>query len=280
MRINLQQMFKQLIQMLWIAVWVGTTILIWYWTRLGAIAFATVGLALYLWALRKGKFTAKPRPEEQEPPDRAREAQYMVTQVLRNLTRVQVAYLCQDFAGRNEGLRWLKRAMPRGFGDADELQARLERARVGHEVEGMELTMRVMALRDELLQLDKELARLHVERPEHAVANPVIFVITEHLSEQVNEPLVVTLAGWNPEKRTLLPRVDALTFFSELDKGRQVRGQAEFDGARDALGQSLRVLSKEPRVYDAHPVEGDLASRGVKLSKVPLGFVIGTAELI
>ena len=62
MRINLQQMLKQLVQMLWIAVWVGTTILIWYWTRLGAIAFATVGLALYLWALRKGKFTAKPRP--------------------------------------------------------------------------------------------------------------------------------------------------------------------------------------------------------------------------
>jgi len=284
MRFDLQQALKHLQHALWILIWCGASVLIWIWTPVGAVGFAGVGLVLYLWALRRGAFKVKPgtgAAAAADPADRRREAEYMVTQILRNLTRVQVAYLCQDFKNRAEGRRWLKTALPRGYRqNLEELQARLERARVGHEVEGMELTQRIIGLRAHVLGLIESLERLHKEHPDHVVSNPVIFVITENISEERREPLVVTLAGWNPEKRTLLPQVDALTFFSELEGGRHVRGQAEFDGARDALNKHFRVISKKPRIYDAQPVEGDLASLGVKLSKVPLGFVIGTAELL
>ena len=174
-----------------------------------------------------------------------------------------------------------KRALPRSYRDATpELCQQLEAARAGTPTPGTQLAVRVVARRDELLGMIAALDRARQRHPDIQVAHPVIFVVTENLStDGSTEPQVVTVAGWNPRHPALLPHVDALTFFSEENQERQTRGQADFANVLSSLSRHLELVETEPKVYLARPVD-DPVKEGVRLSRMPLGFVIGTAEFM
>lgn len=263
------------------AVWLALSALISIWSLPGSIAFLAAGGLLY-WYLRGRGYFRLPSPSSDavHGGDRELEARYLVTQVLRTLTRAEVAYLTQEFDGHKEARRWLRNALPRSYrGAVDLLHEQLEQVRAGEPPDSMDLVVKVMDKRHELLRLTDALDRVHDDHPDHVKANPVIFVITESISSEGADPLVVTLAGCNTDERTLMPEVDAVTFFTEQEGERQIRGQSDFDGARAALSEHWkRVNAREP-VYLAGPVQ-DPVKLGVQLSKVPLGFVIGGAELV
>lgn len=285
---TLEQRIWQLRIALWVLIWLASCVLVSIWSMLaGAAAFGLGGgLLLWLRSTSRGPFGRRPAAAEalsEDPAQREREARYMVTQLLRNLTRIQVAYLCQSFSGPREGLAWLKRTLPRGYRQAaQQLQGQLEQARQGDDVPGVRLALRVLERRDALLRTIDALEEAHKDHHDHAIANPVIFVITEHLSsEEDADPIVVTLAGWNPSQPTLLPEVDTLNIFSEEGKERHIRGHAALaDVRRVVTTGELRVINRDPKVYAADRLEGDLVRKGVTLNKVPLGFVIGAAEMM
>jgi len=277
----------QLRILLWIGVWTALCVFISMWTMAGGVALLGLGLALFhfLRSTNRGPFAQRPERSTQETPvdpaQRERDARYMVTQVLRTLTRAQVAYLCQSFSSDKEASAWLRNALPKGFRDTiDDLREQLELARRGRTTHGTRLAVRVLERRDEVLASIAAMERAVEGRKSHIVNNPVIFVITEHLGEEGDEPEVVTLAGWDPDKPALLPRVDVVNLFSERGAERQIRGQAPFPAVRNALGDELEVVETEPEIYAVPRQEEDPVKRGVKLDKVPLGFVIGTAELV
>jgi hypothetical protein len=270
---------------LWFALWFAASALIAIWSPPVSLLFLATGGALFFWARKRGVLGLLPEgvQEANDPVATERHARYLVTQILRELTRVQVAFLCQKFATPKEGRTWLKRTLPRSYRPSiGEMHERLERARAGSPEPSLDLAMEVMGKRDHLLRQIDALEQAHRDHPTHTVANPVVFVVTENLSGDVdaaNNPLVITLASWNPTEPTLLPQVDALTFFSEADGGRQIRGQAEFQLIQTALNGKLEQVSRDPAVFAVQPV-GDPVKGGVRLSKVPLGFIIGAAELI
>jgi len=276
----MENILRRLTHLLLIAVWAGASVLAGIWYFPAGVATLGVGVLLLIRAIRRGSFNLPERKQEGPAELGEREAKMLVTQVLRNLTRVQVAYLSQRFESRREARAWLKHALPRAFHqNLDELQSTLENARLGNTSPGLRLTMQILGLRDRVQGLEEALAKARQENPDCAVAHPLIFVVTEKLgADKETEPEVVVLAGWDPSRPTLLPRVDVVTFYSEVDGSKRVRGMAAFEPARRALGSRLRVLGDSP-VYKAEPVE-DPAREGVSLEKVPLGFVVGTAEFL
>jgi hypothetical protein len=275
----IEYLLRRLTHGLMITTWIAGCFLAWLWYRPVGVALLGVGIALFWWALKRGAFTVS-RSKATEGVTTEREAKYMVTQVLRNLTRVQVSYLCQDFSSRAQSRAWLKQTLPRTFHSLlDELHHNLENARMGSEVPALRLARAILALRDRVLGLDGALASAKQDHPTAAIAHPVIFVVTEHLDVENAEPQVITLAGWDSSAPALLPRVDVLTFLSESDGGKLVRGQASFDAAVAALSQFIQPCDDEKTVYAAQAV-ADPAQHGVQLDKVPLGFVIGAAELL
>jgi hypothetical protein len=283
MRLSFHRTLQQLRALLWMAVWLALAVFLSIWSMLAGIVVVLVGIAVIMWRPAREIFAGRPLDED-KPPDpelREREARYVVTQVLRTLTQVQVSYLSQEFSNDKEALAWLKRSLPRPYRHAtEELHQQLEDAKRGETVPGTALALKVMARREEVMAQIDTLGRVHKRYPDHLIANPVIFVITEELSTDSNaDPFVVVVAGWNPSKPTLLPHVDALTFFSEEDGGRQIRGQAPFEDVLSALSGQLELVEQHPRIYAARPVE-DPVKCGVRLSKVPLGFIVGTAELV
>jgi hypothetical protein len=262
---------------LMISTGLALAVLTWFWSPAGAVMLLAAEAVLLAWAIRKGFFKVpEPRPTllDGESGDQAKA---MVTHLLKALTRVQVAYLCQDFKSRAEGRSWLKRALPKAFAKSlDDLHSKLEVARQGHAVPALRLAQRILTHREQILQLERDLEQAHEQNPDYEVAHPMIFVVTEHLDQPGgDDPGVVTLAGWNPELPTLLPEVDAVTFYSELDAGKKVRGQADFDSMLHAMPQNLRRVESESRIYAARPVE-DSTRLGVRLDKVPLGFTVET----
>jgi hypothetical protein len=279
---SFEVILRRLTHLLIIAVWLGACVLAGIFWLPGGVIMLGLGVLLLIRAIRKGKFDI-PASAEGGPPTGLdeRQAKMLVTQVLRNLTRVQVAYLSQKFDTRSESRAWLKHALPRAFHqNLDELHATLENARLGNTGSpGLRLTMQILGMRDRLQSLEDALAKAREENPDCAVAHPTIFVVTEHLgADKETEPEVLILAGWDPSRPTLLPHVDAVTFYSEVDGSKKVRGMAVFEPALRALGSRLRVLGGK-LVYKAEPVE-DPAREGVALEKVPLGFVVGTAEFL
>jgi len=278
----------QLRVVLWVAVWTSLCVFISIWTMLGGVALLGAGIALFWWlqTTNRGPFAHRPPKEapqrvDDDPATREREARFMVTQVLRDLTRVQVAYLCQEFGSDREAAAWLKRSLPRGYRTMlADIQRELDLAREGRGTDATRLARRVLERRDEMLRTIEALERAHKDHPGHALANPVIFVITEHLTADGDEePEIVTLAGWNPEKAALLPRVDRLNLFSEHDGGRQIRGQAVMKDLAAALKGKLKRVNDEPAIHVIETPK-DPVQLGVRLEKVPLGFVIGAAELL
>jgi hypothetical protein len=270
-----------------LATFAGLVILIWMasWPA-AAVVLCAGGMLLYH-GWRRGFFHAPRQEEEEEEPERParsnpREAKYMVTQILRLLTRVQVTYLCQTFAGPSEGRAFLKRALPRGMrGTLDELQRDLEAERRGERVPSLELAHRVVAERPRLLAIEGALEAAKSGHPDHTLAHPLIFVVTEGIDAQRESPPdVVLVSGWNPSRPTLMPEVDAVTLLSESEGGREVKGKQAFGPLLRALverGQA-REVSPSPRVYAVEAVEST-ADLGLEIEKVPLGFTIGSAEL-
>ena len=72
--------------------------------------------------------------------------------------------------------------------------------------------------------------------------------------------------------------MDQLAFFSEQEGGKQVRGQTDFRGALAALSKWISAVDGSP-IYAATPID-DPTRHGISLQKLPLGFMIGTAELL
>jgi hypothetical protein len=277
----MEAFLRRLSHILMVATWLGLAILVgMFYLPVGA-AILAVGAILFIRALRRGFFKL-PASVAEGAPVSERDAKIVVTQVLRNLIRIQVAYLCQKFPSRAESRSWLKHALPRAFHESlDEMHASLENARLGNTSPGVKLALQIVGLRERLLALEDSLARAHTRHPDHSVAHPVIYVVTEHINaDNGGEPDVVMLASWNPSLPTLIPEVDQLAFFSEQEGGKQVRGQAGFRQALAALAGQISALDgQDSTIYAATPVE-DPVRHGLSLEKIPLGFMIGTAELL
>ncbi len=280
----MENVLRRLTHLLLGAIWLSASVLAGFWHPAAGVGVFGVGLLLFVRAIRKGSFNLPASPVV-TPETSERDAKMIVTQVLRNLTRVQVAYLCQDFKSREEGRAWLKQALPRSFRPSlDTLYSNLETARMGTPPPGLRLAMQVLARRDELARLEKALEEAHAEHPEHAIAHPVLFVVTELLNAEADsEPEIVLIAGWDTRRPTLLPQVDTVTFYADSEDGggKLVRGQADFAAALQALGAERvkRLAGGKSTVYVAEAID-DPVAHGVKLDKVPLGFVIGAAELL
>jgi hypothetical protein len=278
----MEYFLRRLTHLLVILTWLGAAYLIGMGSAFGGGLFLALGLFLFVRAWRRGVFRLRRAADTGgEAVNTDRQAKFMVTHVLRNLTRIQVAYLCQDFSSRKQSRAWLKQTLPKSFrSNLGELHSKLESARMGADVSSLWLAQKVYSLREEILGLEEALRRSHAEHPDCDVAHPLIFVITEHLDEgEGSQPEVITLAGWEPDKPTLLPRVDARSHHSEVDGGKKVRGLAGFVEVREALSGSISVLDEAGRVFRVEPV-GDPVPLGLRIDKVPLGFVVGVAELL
>ncbi len=268
--------------LLWLSIGLGVTILLGQWSPfLGAFAFVLC-LLLYLYAFRRGffKIQSKYAQSTQKGPSE-REATIFVTQLLKDLTRVQVTYLCQDFKTQAAGRAWLKKTLPRVFrNNIDEMQGKLDDAREGKILPELKLAMKIYQKRQTLLQMQSDLERLHKAHPRCTMASPVIFVITDDLSQKEQGNLdVITLASWNPSLPTLIPTVDTVAFFSEVDAGQKFRGHADFDAVRQLAGDHMEAVDPDAGIYLVEQL-GDPVKMGVKLAKIPLGFVVGMAELL
>ena len=91
---SLEQRLWQLRIMLWVMIWLALCVLVSIWSMFAGAAIFGVGGGLLWWLRSTGRGPFARRPPATRPPDdpaqREREARYMVTQLLRNLTRVQV----------------------------------------------------------------------------------------------------------------------------------------------------------------------------------------------
>ena len=202
----------------------------------------------------------------------------LVTQMLKHLTRVQVAYLNQQFNTSKEGRAWLKRALGRGYeANLDELHAALEDATHGGRPDSLNLAFTLLDRQREIERIERALAIAKKTYPDHVLAQPTTFVITEQIAAAENEdPLPVTMVGWDVHHPTLLPPVDVVTLISKVDKERHVRGQAAMDDLLTTL--ALRIETFEGLEIAIAPPGIDPVERGVKVSRIPLGFVIGASE--
>lgn len=259
-----------------VGVWVAATLLPSQGARI--VAFAVLGLCGV--ALMVIARLLRRRAGTLEPPDPRRAAQFAVTQMLGTLTRMQVAYLSQGFGSQAEGRAWLKQALPRSFrGAMDELLVELERARLGERPESLSLPLRVLELRRMLERQSTALELLSPRYPGYALARPLVFVVTENVSEEGDaDPIVLSLAGWDPSQPTLLPVVEVLTVYSGTGASRKVLGQIDFKRAEVALRPHLQAEegSGEARVLVCGGTS--LAELAFPLAEIPLGFLVADAE--
>ena len=261
----------------------GLVMLAWIWQPWAGMS-ASLVCALGLWAgARKGLFTLP--PEEivgaRGGPTGMDAARKMVTHLLRDITRVQVAYLCRDFSSPGAGKSWLKRRLPGAYHASLKVMHKdLEAARAGEEVDALRLARRILDRRARLRELEDALEAAVEANPDHIIAHPILFVVTQDLDgTEDQEPEVITLAGWNPEEPTLIPEVDAVSVYSELDAGKKVRGQASFAHLMKTLAGRIQRLDPEGPIYAAKP-QKDPVRAGLRLDPVPLGFTVGTADML
>lgn len=281
--VNLTTLLYRLQHVLIISTGVAAVVLAGMWSPVaGACLLLVLGLTFAL-ARKRGVFTIPEQPKEQTMSSEET-ARNMVTHLLKLLTRVQVSFLCQDFGSAKESRSWLKKALPRAFQQSlDDLHRNLERARQGSEVRSVRLAQRIMTHREKIQRMEQALEQAleqHDDPAKAALAHPMIFVVTEHLDASGDtEPGVQILAGWDPTRPTLIPKVDGITFFSDLDAGKKIRGQADFDAVVAALPQCITPLDEQGETFLALPVE-DPSKLAVRLDKVPLGFTIDTKEML
>ncbi len=215
------------------------------------------------------------------PEEEQRQARFVVTQLLGELTRVQVAYLRHDFRDGAEGRSWLERVLPRSYHAAmDQLHGDLEQARAGGDPKSLRLVKRVLALYDRRIAgAETALLTAGKKHPDHNLAHPVAFIITENIEVERADsaPELSLVAGWDPSKATLLPAVDTVTVFSTDGGKRRAVGQLPFS----ALRQRARQVSKGKgaTIYAIEPQDDAASAEALPTTPVPLGFVIGASEL-
>ena len=272
-------MLHRLQHLLIVATGIAAVVLAGMWNPWAAGMLLFVEGLAFMVAFRRGFFTV-PREQDQGPTQTPEEAaRTMVTHFLKGLTRVQVSFLCQDFKSRSESRSWLKKTLPKAFhGSLDELHRNLELARHGNEVDALRLAQRIMAKRDLIRRLERDLCQAAEAHDDAEVAHPMFFVVTEHLdTDERTEPGVEILVGWNPTEETLLPRVDGVAFYSDLDAGKKIRGQAGFE---DVLEAMPHIEAVEPGdTFLARPVE-DPSRLAVRLDKLPMGFTVDAGEML
>lgn len=277
---TMRTLLYRLQHLLIVATSMALVILGWLWQPwLGGLLLVAVTAGLWFGTTR-GLFTLPVDPGPRaDGPAGVQQARAVVTHLLKELTRVQVAYLCQDIGSPSQGRAWLKRALPRAFMPSlDELLGSLEAARGGEAVPSLRLAQRIMARRGELVQLEEALERSVAQHPGYCVAHPLIFVVTEDLDEnEQSEPGLVTLAGWNPGEPTLLPRVDRVTLYADLEAGKTIRGQTDLERLLSCYPDRVQCLDEPGGVYAVQPLH-DTARLSLRLDHVPLGFTIGGEE--
>ena len=242
-------------------------------TLLGAgLLLASINFLVRRQALQTGR-----RPADE------RSARLMVTQMLAELTRVQLAYLKQSFSSPDDGQRWLKRALPRSYGDAvTSLTEDLERYRGGKVPDALRLVARLRELRPKLKRRGDALEARAAEHSGCELALPAAFVITEEIEARVGfaEPKLVLVASWNPTLPTLIPEVDQLTVIGTSAVGKAtVQGKIELAEARERWASRFTRLRGQGReaVYLYTPNSGDQETP--QWDALPLGFVLRADEL-
>jgi len=275
---------RRLLQAGAIVLWLLLVAKLWQSSLPFAIALLGIGVTVLVVVLRRCNVQAEHSANVEIDGEQA--ARYLVTKLLGDLTRVQVAYLSQQFESEAQARRWLKRALPRGYrGALPQLHADLLSTSGGDPPESVRLAMRVLEMRRQLDPVDAALEAAHAAWPNHAVARPVAFVITESidLDDENSEPLVVSAAGWDPSKPTLLPRVDVVTLFTEENSHKQVHGQIDFDTMAQQLQTQLERVENDEHsavaIY-ATKVLGAPGDLGLSLSRLPVGFVVGASEFL
>lgn len=268
-------LLHRLQHLLIISLGLGCVVLTWIWSPPASFALLIMEMLLFWWALRRGFFdlpTATPRVFDSEKS--AREAKAMVTHLLKALTRVQVTYLRRQFKSPRASRAWLKKALPKGFVKSlDDLHRDLEAARKGADVPSLKLAQRIVARIEELAPVQEALEQAQQQEPNLAAAQPMIFVSTENLEAlEGSEPEIWTMAGWDPTEATLLPAVDMVAFFSDLDAGKKIRGQTDFRQMLRAM-RSIRLLREDGIIYAASPLE-DPGRPGVPIDDLPMGFTV------
>jgi len=285
---------------IWRRLWQGAIITLWA-VGIGALwrkghitaAFAlalTGGLVVFvLLQLALRHLRRRAREDAQLAGDHAPNSPHagrvLVTRMLCDLTRVQVAYLSQTFHSTAEARSWLKNALPRAFrGAMGELRRDLEAAREGESPPSLKLAREVIALHQRMQPADECLDDLAKSHPDHAVARPVAFVITEHIDPEdpQSAPLVASAAGWDPEQPTLLPTVEVLTIVKKVAGRQEVCGQVDFAAARQIICRNTETkvdLADGTSIYITGPL-ANAEQPSIKTYKIPLGFMVGTAELL
>jgi hypothetical protein len=168
-----------------------------------------------------------------------RSARALVTQLMAELTRVQVAYLARDFSSAKDGMIWLEKALPRSFRDsAESLHESLEQARNGQTPHELRLVLRIREKQAQLAPIDEGLSAYAKKHPEYTANRPAVFVVTENIGREggPEDPEIYSVAGWHPGAPALLPEVDLLTVF-DPQKESSVLGQIALDEATSHLSQ-------------------------------------------
>lgn len=261
--------------------WAILVIMLWDRARNIALVVLAAGalmgaLTLLTWRLQR---RAENEIQQGGGTTDSRSAHLLVTKMLGQLTRVQVAYLGQSFTTPQQGKAWLKRALPRGYRPAiNEMYEALEAARSGEGPEGTHLACRLHALRDQLDTLDRALTSAAKRHGECDVAHPAAFVITEEiaLDKETGEPPIVLVAAWNPRRETLIPVVDQLTVIENVEGRRRVRGQLAF--AKAVASRRLRRDPEDRQIYLANARSEDADE--LELDELPLGFVLSGSDMV
>lgn len=281
------RLFNKLLQGSVLLALAALVVLLWRPAPRMALALALLGgtVILLMFLVQRRRLSEKSLPARtpSTPEEDERRARFVVTQLLGDLTRTQVTYLRQDFRDPDEGRAWLKRILPRSYGGAiKQMHQDLEAARSGQNPKSLRLALRILRLYEERMQSAEEAvlgaAKTH---PDHALAHPVIFVITEHIKidQEDSEPELSLAATWDPTKATILPIVDTLTILAKKAEKRQATGQLTFTAALEHCGedlQAVRSLEGKSTVYAAKAHE---PREDISMTPIPLGFIIGSTEL-
>ena len=195
---------------------------------------------------------------------------------VRDLTKLQVAYLSQTFATPKAAQRWLKAALPREQrANAASLAEQLEAACRGERPPSAALALTLLARRQELDDLQQQLNAALVGHSDCAAASPALFVILEDDSAEI-----ALLASLDLSQPTLVPEVQRVTLFHEDDGAKRIDGQVAFDHLRHCLGPAVRAIDANSQVFLLNPkaLNLDKLRRTLQLRPVPLGFVVSGSE--
>ncbi|MCA9666113.1 MAG: hypothetical protein KC503_11015 [Myxococcales bacterium] len=266
-----------------LAAWIVAVFWLWKRSPLAALillSLSAIAVLVTVWRKPKagpGAITAE-QLSQLDPAEAEKQARFVVTRMLATLTRAQVAYLGQSFDDAREAKAWLKRALPRTYrGMLDDLMRDLEAARRGEKPDALRLALRVVERKDEVERIERTLNKLAESREGYALAHPVIYVVTGGVDlESGAEPRVVLLSSIDLAQPTLLPAVEVINVFHQLDGERRIRGQATLAAVRRVFGNKIEKLPGKPVVYETKAIDPHAE---MTLETAQVGFVVSAGEL-